>query len=402
MKAFNLAYLNRPYPTGIFVPSVPEYKKDMLPQMEEILEENNVVNHPRFNYHKSDRVWTLPWSAGKLYVFTCERRIRGPNIASACINEPGLISYTRFKEILGRVRVKGAPYPQINLAGTWEGRNHWLFDHFVEPKKPPKPGSRKVIYASTRENADNLSEIYIPMLEENYDEVMLKAYMEGLPINMNGSMFYYAFTRDGNCDRTIQQVPHETVHITMDFNVGYMTCAMWNIVEVPDRPRGPLARYKTHEEVHGFDEIVLNTWDADTQKMCNALKERGYDPDFVDIVIYPDTSGKSRKTTGKSDFEILKQNGFRNIKFKPKAPSMKDRRNAMNNMFSKRHLKLNPDTMPETAKDFEGVEVDLADGTKIKDTEGKKTHLSDGADYFIDIKFPLSGKKPITSRVYGG
>lgn len=402
MKHLKLSYLNRPFRTGIFVPSVPEYKKDLLPQLEEILEENNVTSHPRFDYNKSDRIWTFPWTQGKCYVFTCAQRIRGPNIACASINEPGLIAYKRYKEILGRVRIKRAPFPQINLAGTWEGRNHWLGDHFLDWEGDEI--KRRVIYGSTFDNQENLADDYIETLLENYDDVMKQAYIYGKPVNMNGTMFYFAFTREKNCDKSIKQIPNAPIHITMDFNVGYMTAGMWNLVEIEDGPalitRKRYQPARTHEELHGFDELALKTRDADTKKLCIALKARGYDPATKDITVYPDPAGKSRKTTGKSDLKILDEQGFKKIKYQSKAPGFRDRQNCTNNLFDKGHVKINPDTMKGMLKDFEGVEQDVADFSKLKDNP-TMTHFSDGFDYACMIIFRKSGRKPIRSQPMG-
>ena len=50
------------------------------------------------------------------------------------------------------------------------------------------------------------------------------------------------------------------------------------------------------------------------------------------IVIYPDASGKSRNTSGKSDIDLLKEAIF-TVRNAPRNPFVKDRVNAMNNAF---------------------------------------------------------------------
>lgn len=104
MKGFQLSRLNRHIAGGLVIPSLPEYKRDMLPLFEEILETNRI----KYRYHKTDKWFRFPWSKGKLWVATAERKIRGPNWGYALFNEIGLIDHDRYKEGVGRVRVAGA------------------------------------------------------------------------------------------------------------------------------------------------------------------------------------------------------------------------------------------------------------------------------------------------------
>lgn len=368
MKAMLLSYINRPYVGGLFAPSMPEYKKDLLPIMEEIL----IANGVNYTYHQTDKWFKFPWTTGKLLVFTCEKRVRGPNLAYACVNEPGLITHQRYKEIIGRVRLK-VKVGQINLAGTPEGRSNWLYEHFV------KDGKGRVLYGHTRHNAKNLADDYEDNLRENYDSIMLEGYLEGKFVNLNGNMFYYAFTRDKNCDTTIKYNAQHPVEISADFNVDYMTSTFWQ---------------SDDKRAHAFGELVLPK-NQDTNKMCLGWKARGFTPDKV-ACVYPDPAGNSRDTRGLlTDMTIIKKHGYM-VKYKAKAPRLRTRQLAMNNMIDKGLLKLNPNTCPSLLRDFEDVEQDSADYTKIK-TNPKLTHSSDGADLYIDLKFPISGTKPITT-----
>lgn len=369
MKHLKLHWLNKGYPTGLFAPSVPEYKRDVLPQLYDILLENDI----QFKYVKQDREWYFPFNPRPMIVFTCEARIRGPNLACASINEPGLILKERYDEILGRVRIKGAPYPQINLAGTWEGKANWLYERFYEYEGK----DRKVIFGNTKDNAHNLREGYIEDLYANYDEQLAKAYIEGLPVSLTNRAFYYAFSRERNTDKALKRIPGLHCHIGMDFNVDFGTCTIWHVFD---------------DEAHAFDEIMIPK-NASTQKMCDALKARKYNP--RDCTVYPDTAGKARDTRGNiTDMAILENNGY-SVRFKPRAPYFRDRQLNVCNLLDKGKLKINPTTCPTLLRDLEDVEQAVSDYSKIKDNP-KLSHASDGMDYMIDIKFPLSGSKPMT------
>ena len=384
MKLFQLSRLNAGFDGGLFCPSIPDYKKDILPLMESILDENKV----RYRYHKTDKWWRFPWSSGVLQVFTCEKPIRGPNLAYAGINEITLISSTSFKEIVGRVRVKGAPCPQIVGSGTPEGTNHWLYEKFIDQ---PMKGSR-IIHGSTRDNAHNLSPDYIESLQNSYDKQMLDAYLEGMFINMNSRRFYYAYAPHKNQDKTLTRIPDLEVHVSLDYNVSPMCATMWHLVPRFDLSGRPLkdGHGAPLLDLLGFDQIEIADG-ADTNQMCDALIARGYHPDTT--TIYPDPAGNKRSTQGPPDNEILKSRGFHKIRVRLAAPRFRQRQLNVNNLLDKVQIKFNPITCLGIKRDFEGVEQDAITLEKLK-TNPKLTHYSDGVDYLCDIIFQFSGSKP--------
>lgn len=391
MKALQLSYLNRGVPGGCVVPSIADFKKDLLPLFEDILEENRI----RYRYHRTDKWFLFPWSSAKLYVASAEKTLRGPNWGWAVINEVTLIDHSRFKETVGRVRVKDTPHPQIASCGTPEGTGHWLYESFIER---PINNSR-IIFGDTRDNAQNLAGDYIQSLIDSYDSVMLDAYLKGLFINMNGHRFYYAYDPKRNHDETIERIPGQEVLVSMDFNVDPMTATLWHVLPVTDE-RGATVR-----DAHGqlcrraiaFDQIELGgAKGADTHQMVDAMLARELHPDTT--TIYPDPAGHARSTQGQPDITILKSRGFTKVRSRSVAPQFRKRQLAVNNLLEKGWIKINPRTCPGLKKDLEAVEQDIATFGKVKDNP-KLTHFSDGMDYFIDLEFPLSGVKPDSRSV---
>ena len=371
-KMMQLSHLNRPYHGGLVVPSFTDFTKDVLPELEDICDKSSIEYH----HQKKDNWIQFPWTQGKVYVVSAEKKIRGPTWAYACINEVTLLTAERYKETIGRIRKKGAKCTQLATSGTPEGTGHWLYDVFMEN---PMKNSR-VIYGDTRDNAENLSPDYIQSLMDSYDSVMLDAYLKGMWVNMNGRRFYYNYEPDRHHDKQIKRDPEMINQIAMDFNVDPMAASIWNF----DGAR-----------VLGFDEVKI--MDGDTEKMCIALKSRGYVPD--NSVIYPDPSGNSRSTKGRSDVKILKDHGYE-VVFRPTQPRHRQRQLNMNNLFEKRKILINPDKMPGCKKDFAAVSVDVVTLGKAKKDQNL-THFSDGVDYMCDILFPFSGKKPqIRSQQY--
>lgn len=365
MKAFQLSFINKDIPGGLLCPTYGDFKRDVLPLIEEILGDHK-IKHDFVNMK-----FRFPWSKAPMYVVTGKQKIRGPNWGWGVINELTLIEYVRYREFIGRVRLKRSVCPQIASCGTPEGYGSDYYEHLIE--KPFSPNI-KVVYGSTRANAHNLSEDYIPSLTASFDKVMLDAYLEGLFVNMVGNRFYYAYDMK-NEDRDIPSFDgEETVYIAMDFNVEFMTSTVW-------RYDGRMLR--------GIDEIVIPN-NAQTEAMCKEMKRRGYLPD--NSILFPDTAGKSRKTTGKPDIEVLKQEGYRDIRYKNAAPQFRVRQLNGNNLLEKKIVKINPDKMPHMKRDFMAVTQNTMNNEKIKDN-AKLTHASDGFDYMVDLLFPFSGRR---------
>lgn len=390
MKSFDLSRRNKGLAGGVVAPSIPDFKKDLLPLFEEILEVNNID----YRYHKTDKWFLFPWSRGKLYVATAEKKLRGPNWAFAAINEVGLISHERFKETVGRVRLKQASHPQVASAGTPEGTGHWLHESFVEH---PMKGSR-VIYGDTRDNQENLHSDYIGQLEDSYDAIMLDAYLKGLWVNMKGGRFYYAYDPAKNDNQSIEQIDGAPVYVSLDYNVSPMIATLWHVLHLKTAAGIPILGIDGRQvrKAIAFDEIVIEDG-AETAHMARAFIQYGLDPDST--FIYPDPAGKARSTKGPPDNEILKGAPyyFTNIRVRNAAPQFRKRQLAVCNMLAKGLIELNPNRCKALKKDFESVEQDKATYEKIK-TNPKLTHASDGCDYFVDIEFPLSGTKPDASR----
>lgn len=393
-KAIKLSWLNRPLRGGIVAPSIPEYKKDVLPVFNQILEDNRLTS--LFHYHKTDKIWTTPWKA-QIEVATAEKRIRGPNWAFACINEATLITKERFLEVIGRVRVDGARFPQIALSGTPEGLAHYVYEDFVD--KPLK--NSRVIYGDTRANAQNLDASYIPTMEAAYDPQILDAYMRGIFVNLTGNRFYYSYDPIRNHDKLLSPNFSEEFLVSLDFNIDPMCATVWQYTGrkiFADMGNGVQTGVY---QIGAIDQIELRPEAAVghaslTDAMCIALKQRGYTPDVT--TIYPDPAGKARSTSGNPDIVILRKNGYDRIKYRNAAPQFRKRQLCVNNLLAKGIVVINPDRCPGIKRDFEAVEQDPVTLEKIK-TNPKLTHHSDGFDYLADIEFPMSGSKPSSGSV---
>lgn len=365
-KAFKLSMLNAPLPGGLVVPSFTDFTKDILPLMEEILIKNDI----KWKYHGTEHKFKFPWSEGWLYVTSCEKKIRGPNWAFAAINELTLIPIERYREVVGRVRLKCAKNPQIVSSGTPEGIGSPYYEIFVEK---PLVNSR-VLYGDTRENAHNLSPTYIQSLYDSYPKQLIDAYLKGLWVNMSGNRFYYSY------DSKINDVANEPdldmpFHIGIDLNVSPLCSNIW-------QERG--------EKLVCIDEVVLDGESGfQTSNLMNALLARGYTP--RNSFLYPDPSSKARSTRGDPDAEVMKRFGFE-VRMKGSAPRFRERQINSNNRFDKKLIEIHPTKCPKLKKDLIAVECDPVTLEKDKKNHAL-THASDAMDYLIDVLRPFSSPK---------
>ncbi len=369
-KAFQLSRLNKGLPGGLVCPSYTDFRRDVYELMQEICELNRI----KYHYHQTQHWYLFPWSQGKLFVATGEKHIKGPNWAYALINELTLLKFQRYQEIISRVRLKKAAYPQIASGGTPEGLLTGYYEFFIE-----KPNERsRVIYGDTRANLMNLQEGYDKDLASAYDSQMLEAYMSGRFINMLGNRFYYAYEPEKHDDVNMVEREDYPVMCSMDFNVDPMVATIW--------------QWQPDGGIGAVNEIILKQ-NADTNKMAAALKDQGYHPDRTEI--YPDPSGNARSTKGQPDTVILRNHGFYNIKVRAHAPTFRKRQLNVCNIMEKGKMSLNPKTCPWLKRDLLLCTQDPSTLEKEKSSK-ELTHSSDGMDYLFDLQFEFSGKKPET------
>lgn len=365
MKTIDLSQINKNMAGAIVVPDYAEFRKDVMPEMEGILDANKIP----FTFHKTHHYYRFPWSKAPCYVLTAEKPIRGQNLAYATINEVTLIPLLRYKEVIGRVRVRGAVCPQIASVGTPEGHVSEYYEYMIE--SPPK--GMRIVYGNTDDNAANLGDYYLENLEASYDSKMIEAYRRGLWVNMSDSLFYYSYNPVKVWDRSIDIDDYTQFHISMDFNVDPFCATVWGT---------------DGYGLYGITQIELKGGQGfNTNNMVEAMKSRGFVPN--NSIIYPDPAGKARSTKGMPDTTILRNAGYE-VRHRSTAPDFRKRQLNVNNLLDKGRIKVHPDHCKGIIKDWVGVEQDKITQEKLKSNPAL-THFSDGLDYLCDILFPFSG-----------
>jgi len=287
-------------------------------------------------------------------------RIVGYEVGYSLIDETDILSgdvmANVFSKIIARNRVK-LPNNDVNVTdvvGTPEGFK-WAYDFFVRNTK----SNRKIIKGKTTDNPF-LPDSYVETLLETYTPQQLEAYLNGEFVNLTSGNVYHRYNRLRNhSNRIVEQ--GDTLHIGMDFNVTKMNAVVF---------------VKVGSLKIAVDEFV-NAYD--TMEMISLIKNRF--PNYK-IIIYPDASGDNRKSSGKSDIDLLKGAGFV-VRKLSKNPFVKDRVNKMNMAFldSKEEMTalVNSNTCPNYSEALERITYKNGEPDKT----GGFDHITEAGGYFI-------------------
>jgi len=297
--------------------------------------------------------------------------IVGFKIARALVDEIDILpkdkANTAWNKIVARLRLKIDGIENgISVTTTPEGFK-FVYSKFAEDPT----ASYSMVQASTYENEEYLPDDYIETLIETYPDELINAYINGEFVNLTSGTVYNAYNRiTHRSTETIQS--KEPLRIGMDFNVTNMSAVVYVL-------RG--------KEWHAVDELKGI---YDTPAMVDTIKEKY--PEH-NIRVYPDASGKSRKTVdaSTSDIAILEQAGFI-IYANKKNPYVKDRVMSTNKAFSSGLLFINDTMCPEYSRCMEQLAYDK---NGEPDKSSNLDHLPDAGTYPIAFELPVV--KPVAN-----
>lgn len=344
----------------------------LAPRMEEKLQEWGV----RYRYNKSDNIiYTSNRQLGDFVLRTLDNpaRIVGYESFRAKVDELDTLKMDHAQEawnkIIARNRQKPdtyvptspKPVNTVSIFTTPEGFR-FVHDRWVVNKKP----GYEMIQASTLSNPF-LPEDYVESLRATYPAQLIEAYIDGQFTNLTSGTVYYAYNRQRHSSReTIN--PGETLYIGQDFNVGQMASTVY------------VQRGHVWHAVAELKEMY------DTPDVIRAISER-WKRNGHHIVMYPDASGKNRKSNNASTSDIaqLQQAGFE-IRAKSTNPAVKDRVAAVNKALESGMLMVNEQACPVTSRCLEQQAYD-------KNGEPNKSsgndHQNDATGYPIAYEMPI-------------
>ncbi|UUZ75514.1 phage terminase large subunit [Polaromonas sp. P1(28)-13] len=127
---------------------------------------------------------------------------------------------------------------------------------------------------------------------------------------------YYPFDRDLHVGSYAFN-PKLPIWVGMDFNIDPMSSVIF--------------QPQSDGQLWAVDEVVM--FGSNTEEICAEL-DRKYWRNQVQIVVYPDPAGGQRQhARGETDLDILREKGFKRLKFRRKHPLVADRVNSVNRML---------------------------------------------------------------------
>ena len=322
-------------------------------------------------WNRSDYYLTLPneseiWVAG-LDDEKALEKILGKEYSTIYFNECSQISYTQVQVALTRLAEKSALKNKVYYDANPPTKRHWTYWLFIKGIHPETGNEIDrnnfgSMLMNPEDNLENIDEEYISLLN-SLDEKQRKRFLLGEFVDDTDGSAYYAFNRDINVNEFDTRLAVGQIRIGMDFNVQPMTAVV---------------AYYVNKTFYIIDEVFLEN--SDTFKMCDYLIRKKYVG-----TIYPDSTGANRKTSGKSDHQILKDNGFI-INF-TRNPFVTDRVNNLNRLLRDGRIVIHP-RCKKLINDLEKVVWKNDDLDQKSDK--MLTHISDALGYLCWSMDPLT------------
>lgn len=301
--------------------------------------------------------------------------IIGFKIGHAMIDELDVLrtdkAQTAWRKIQARMRYMATDLRNgIDVTTTPEGFK-FTYQLFVKAlqDKPSLCDSYGIVQASTYDNAANLPEDYIPSLIESYPAELIDAYLHGKFVNLTSGTVYRSYNREKHrSSETIQK--GEPLYIGMDFNVEHMAAAIY---------------VKRGEVWHIVDELKEV---FDTPDMIRLIQDRYQSGDDKhSITIYPDASGRNRKSVNaaESDIALLRQARL-HVKVNASNPAVKDRIMATNKAFEDMKIMVN-DSICKTVASC--LEQQNYNPNGEPDKSSGFDHMNDATSYLIAQEMPI-------------
>ena len=368
----------------------------------------------KYKYNKSKMTFYSIYGTIRIFSLQTPKRFIGSELTFCGFDEFDVESVQNcslaFKKAIGRMR--GNDHTCLYIVTTPEGFKE-TYRIFQEEKKG------ELIKARTTDNPF-LPKEYISELRTQYDEKLLRQYLEGEFVNLTGMQALYSFDREKNIIKKIdkKEIPINLI-IGMDFNVSPFTATInfiskWSDVSY-DKNGNIIS--PTPQQMTTFDErFIVSTGGCGsfatyTHKMMASILDEypneywkrinKNDPEIqskptYNIVICPDMSGKTgqgkRQTSASmTDINILREHevkikGLRN-------PPVKDRLTSSNTALYFKKWVIT-ENCKNLISDIEKVIVD--EYGNLDKSNQMMAQIIDAGTYAIYRYFPVkSHYKPI-------
>lgn len=367
-EAIRLSYLN-PGRTGLLgAPTYPMLRDATLSSLFEVL----LYNELPYEHNKAENVLTMTDTGSKMLLRSLDEyeRLRGTNLAWFGVDELTYTAEEAWLRLEGRLRDPKAR----RLCGfaVWTPKGHdWVYQRFMQNVG----NSYEVTLAKSFENHYILDKVpdFYERLKGTYDERFYRQEVLGEYLAAEAGLVYHAFSRADHVGEI--RIDHGLPLLwALDFNVD---------------PMCSVIAQRQGDKVVVIDEIVLHR--AGTYQACEEFWNR-FRQHAGGVVVYGDASGQSMRTSGATDYQIIREyfarTPYRRIEYRvPKAnPAVRERvltvNSKLRNASGEIYMRISPHCK-ELIKDFEQVTYKANSTVIDKDRDPKRTHLSDALGYLV-------------------
>lgn len=338
-------------------------------------------------FNKTDYVATLPnGSTVKIAGLDDEKKIErllGTEYSTLWINESNQVSFPAISKLKTRLAQKNIltkkTFYDLNPTKTTSW-TYQVFEDLVNPQDGEMledPENYLSIQMNVEGNMDNIDEDYIKMLQK-LPKQERKRFLDGEYDDNNTGSAVYAFDKNHHVDEKAKKQPG-TIFVGSDFNIDYNSDVLASAIT-------PM----------GQDPTALFIWDelqiqGDTYKKCDGLIKKG----AIGAAIVADSTGKARRTSGKSDHLILEEAGFRIIK--TRNPLVIDKINNLNRCFTLGLIKIHP-RCKKLIRDLTQLVWDKH-GQLDQKKDPSLSHLVDCLAYLCWKLFPIEKDGNVTINI---
>lgn len=327
----------------------------------------------KVHYNRSDYIATFPNGSEIHFIGVDDGKradkVLGLELSSIYFNEASEIDYGSVQVVISRLAEKNILKKRVYYDLNPSTRSHWTYDLFVRKLNPvssePLENPEKYGYLQMNpvDNKEHIDPEYLKILEA-MPEADRNRFLHGMFSDSSDGQVYYSFSRDNHVGEVKRE--YGTLFVASDYNVDPMCSVVFQY---------------DGKKFYILDELFLRN--SDTYKLIDELKKRGYGGARV----IPDSTAKNRKTSGKSDIDILKGAGFA-IEY-TRNPYVVDRVNNANRIFQDNKIVIDP-KCKKLIGDLE--KVVWRDGKLDQKTDPLLTHISDALGYGLWKLDPIGYK----------
>lgn len=185
---------------------------------------------------------------------------------------------------------------------------------------------------------------------------------------------YYSFDRRTHVSDQVKFNPHLPILVGMDFNIDPMSMAI-----IQEQEDGSLWI---------VDEIVQ--FNSNVDDAASELARR-YWRYMNQITIYPDPAAKSRQhARGESSLDILREHGFKYIKYRRKHPAIDDRVNCVNRQLMSASGNVGVLVAPHCKQVIRSFEQTMyREGSRDINKQMSVEHVTDAIGYCFEYERPM-------------